>query len=208
MQSHWKCTDTILCLASVLEAFIFWSFYLKTSHANIRLSSCMYYRKSISWELCFPYAVEILLWRGIQIFLLTRRFPLPLIKEVHYWSSFYRTIVSPLHFNNTSIYWYGLVQFLLAQIWNNWCSISSLAILCDDADAFCTWKAESELGAKSSYNGIRMLYKNMYIDNPILWIPIKRNHGCKLVSQICLRADTRVTGPDVTWSTGLPLREI
>lgn len=29
----------------------------------------------------------------------------------------------------------GAMQFLLAQILNNWCAISSLAIVCDDTDA-------------------------------------------------------------------------
>lgn len=74
----------------------------------------------------------------------------------------------------------SLMQFLLAQILNNWCAISSLAILCDDADALCTWKAVSELRAKSSFNAIRTLYKNMYVDDPTLCIYIKRTMGVRL----------------------------
>jgi len=72
------------------------------------------------------------------------------------------------------------MKFLLAQILNNWCASSSLALLCDDADAHCNWKAVSEVGAKFSFNAIRTLYKNMYIDNPTLCIHTKRLMGVSL----------------------------
>jgi len=43
----------------------------------------------------------------------------------------------------------------------------------------------------------------------------KETHGCKLITQLRLRPGTRVTnnfeivtGPEVTWPIGLPLREI
>lgn len=133
------------------------------------------------WEFGFPYAVEIPLWRDPSLKIYS---DFSFLQEISFIFSqgglhlpFTRPLVVLSLLTAQIFLWDGLMQFLLAQILNNSCAISSLAILFDDADAPRTWKAASELRAKSSSNAILTLYKNMCIDNTIFCILIKRIRG-------------------------------
>lgn len=129
----------------------------------------------------FPHAAEIPLWQDPPL----KIYPdFSFLQEISFIFNegglhlpFTRPLVVLSLLTAQIFLWDGLMQFLLAQILNNSCAISSLATLFDDADAPHTWKAASELRAKSSSNAILTLYKDLCIDNTILCICSKRIKG-------------------------------
>lgn len=134
-----------------------------------------------SWEFGFLYAVEISLWWDPSLKIYSAFSFLQEISFIFNQGGLHLPFTTPLvvlSLLTAQIFlWDGLMQFLLAQILNNSCAISSLAMLFDDADAPHTWKAASELRAKSCSNAILTLYKTLGIDNTILCTCIKRIRG-------------------------------
>lgn len=146
MQSHLKCTHTILCLPLVLEVSFpglsSWrplmqlsGFHPVCTTGSLVLGTLV---SLCSWDASLKIYSDFSFVQKISFIFNWGGLGLPFTRPL-----FVLSILAIQIFLGD-----GLMQFLLAQILNNWCAISSLAILCDDADALCTWKAVSELRAK------------------------------------------------------------